>query len=146
MRQQVSAFISMCALGIGMAAGAESDVRVTPVMKSSMTISGQRIEYPHGAKPEMSAVIVEIQPGKESGRHLHPIPTYVHILQGTLTIEFEDGSRQVFKEGQGFLEGTNSWHNGKNLGDAPVKALVVFAGEEGTSNMVRPDEHHAARH
>ena len=145
MRQQVSVLLSMCALGISIAGAAESDVRVTPVMKSSMTISGQLIEYPHSAKAQMAAVVVEIQPGKESGRHLHPVPTYVHILQGTLTIEFEDGSQQVFKEGQGFLEGTNSWHNGKNLGDAPVKALVVFAGEEGTANMVRPDEHHAAR-
>ena len=146
MRQQVSAFISMCALSVSVAGAAESDVSVTPVMKGSTTISGQRIEYPHSNKPEITAVVIQIQPGKESGRHMHPVPTYVHILQGTLAIEFEDGSRQVFKEGQGFLEGTNSWHNGKNLGDAPVKALVVFAGEEGTSNMVRPDEHHAARH
>lgn len=145
MRQQVGAFISMCALGISVGAAAEPDVTVTPVMKGGTTISGQRIDYPHNSKPEITAVVIEIQPGKESGRHMHPVPTYVHILQGTLTIEFEDGSRQAFKEGQGFLEGTKSWHNGKNLGDAPVKALVVFAGEEGTPNMVRPDEHHAAR-
>ena len=91
-----------------------------------------------GNKPEMAAGVVEIQPAKESGCQLHPVPTYVHVLQGTLTIEFEDGSRQVFQEGLEFLEGTNSWHNGKNLSDAPVKALLVFAGEEGTSNMVRP--------
>ena len=45
---QVSVLISMCALAISMAGAAESDVKVTPVMKSSMTISGQRIEYPHG--------------------------------------------------------------------------------------------------
>ena len=146
MRQQISAFISICALSVSVAAAAASDVSVSPVMKGSTTISGQQIEYPHSNKPEITAVVIQIQPGKESGRHMHPVPTYVHILQGTLTIEFEDGSRQVFKEGQGFLEGTNTWHNGKNLGDVPVKALVVFAGEEGTANMVRPDEHHATRH
>jgi quercetin dioxygenase-like cupin family protein len=146
MRQQVSAFISIWALSVGVLAAAESDLSVSPVMKGSSTISGQQIEYPHSNKPEITAVVIQIQPGKESGRHMHPVPTYVHILQGSLTIEFEDGSRQVFKEGQGFLEGTNSWHNGKNLGDAPVKALVVFVGEEGSSNMVRPDEHHAAKH
>ena len=101
MRQQVSALMSMCALGITVAA-AESDVRVTPVMKSSTTFSGQRIEYPHTDKPEMAAVIVEIQPGKESGRHMHPVPTYVHILEDTLTVEFENGSRQVFEQGRGF--------------------------------------------
>ena len=36
-------------------------------------------------------VLIEIQPGKESGRHMHPVPTYVHVLEGTLTVEFEDG-------------------------------------------------------
>jgi quercetin dioxygenase-like cupin family protein len=144
MRQQVSAFISMCALGISVAAAGESDVKVTPVMKTSTTISGQRIEYPHTDKPEMAAVIVEIQPGKESGRHMHPVPTYVHILQGTLTVEFEDGSRQIFEQGRGFLEVMNTWHNGKNLTDQPLKFLVLFASEEGKTNMVRPDEHSAS--
>jgi hypothetical protein len=24
---------------------------------------------------------------------MHPVPTYVHILEGTLTVEFENGSR-----------------------------------------------------
>jgi hypothetical protein len=60
MRQQVSAWISMCALGVSVAVAAESDVRVSPVMKSSTTITGQRIEYPHTDKPEMAAVIVDI--------------------------------------------------------------------------------------
>ena len=95
MRQQVSAFISMCALSVSVAAAAESDVTVSPIMKGSTTISGQRIEYPHSNKPEITAVVIQIQPGKESGRHMHPVPTYVHILQGTLTMEFEDGFRQV---------------------------------------------------
>ena len=144
MKQQVSALISICALGISVALGAESDVRVSPMMKSSTTISAQRIEYPHTDKPEMAAVIVEIKPGKESGRHMHPVPTYVHILQGTLTVEFEDGSRQVVEQGRGFLEVVNTWHNGKNLTDQPLKFLVLFVGEEGKTNMVRPDEHSAS--
>src|SRR6476469_3501328 len=117
MRQQVSALISMCVLCISVAGATESDVSVSPVMKGNTTISGQRIEYPHSNKPEITAVVIQIQPGKESGRHMHPVPTYVHILQGTLTIEFEDGSRQVVEQGRGFLEVVNTWHNGKNLTD-----------------------------
>src|SRR6478752_9319616 len=141
MRQQVSALISMCTLCISVAGAAESDVSVSPVMKGSTTISGQRIEYPHSNKPEITAVVIQIQPGKESGRHMHPVPTYVHILEGTLTVEFEDGSRQAFKAGSGFLEVVNTWHNGKNLGEVPVRFLVVFAGEEGQPNLIRPEKH-----
>ena len=120
---------------------AEQDVTSTAVMKGSTTISGQKIEYPKTDKAEMASVLIEIQPGKESGRHMHPVPTYVHILEGTLTVEFEDGSRQAFKAGSGFLEVVNTWHNGKNLGEVPVRFLVVFAGEEGQPNLVRPEKH-----
>lgn len=66
MRQQVSALISMCALCISIAGAAESDVSVSPVMKGSTTISGQRIEYPHSNKPEITAVVIQIQPGKRA--------------------------------------------------------------------------------
>ena len=120
---------------------ADQDVKVTPVMKGDTTIGGQRILYPKSEKAEMASVIVEIQPGRESGRHLHPFPTYVHVLEGTLTVEFEDGTRQHFEAGKGFLEVVNTWHNGRNLGERPLKFLIVFAGEEGQPNMIRPEKH-----
>jgi quercetin dioxygenase-like cupin family protein len=120
---------------------AGQDVTVTAVMKGTTTIGGQKIVYPKTDKAEMASVVVEIQPGKESGRHMHPVPTYVHILEGTLTVEFEDGSRQAFKAGSGFLEVVNTWHNGKNLEEVPVRFLIVFAGEEGNPNLIRPEKH-----
>jgi quercetin dioxygenase-like cupin family protein len=87
------------------------DVTVTAVMKGSTTISGQKIEYPKTDKAEMTSVLVEIQPGKENGRHMHTVPTYVHVLEGTMTVEFEDGSRQTFQAGSGFLEVVNTLHS-----------------------------------
>ena len=126
---------------IGPSVRADQDVKVTPVMKGDTTIGGQRIEYPKTEKAEMASVIIEIQPGRESGRHMHPVPTYVHVLEGTLTVEFEDGSRQQFEAGKGFLEVVNTWHNGKNLGEVPLKFLVVFAGEQGKPNLIRPEKH-----
>jgi quercetin dioxygenase-like cupin family protein len=119
---------------------AEQTVTVTAVMKGSRTIGGQKIVYPKTDKAEMASVLVEIPPGQESGRHMHLIPTYVHVLEGTLTVEFEDGSRQAFKAGSGFLEAVNTWHNVKNLGEAPLRFLVVFAGEEGKPNLIRPEK------
>lgn len=117
------------------------DVKVTAVMKGSTTISGQKIEYPKTDKAEMASVLVEIQPGKENGRHMHSVPTYVHVLEGTMTVEFEDSSRQTFQAGSGFLEVVNTWHSAKNLGEVPLRLLVVFAGEEGRANLIRPEKH-----
>jgi len=72
---------------------------------------------------------------------MHPYPTSVYVLEGTLTVEFEDGSRQSFKAGSGFLEAVNTWHNVKNLEEAPLRFLAVTAGEEGKSNFIRPERH-----
>ena len=119
----------------------QQDVTITAVMKGSTTISGQRIEHPKTDKAEMASVLVEIQPGKENGRHMHPVPTYVHVLEGTMTVEFEDGSRQTFQAGSGFLEVVNTLHSAKNLGEVPLRLLVVFAGEKGKPNLIRPEQH-----
>ena len=115
----------------------QQNVTVTAVMKGSTTISGQKIEYPKTDKAEMASVLVEIQPGKENGRHMHAVPTYVHVLEGTMTVEFEDGFRQTFKAGSGFLEVVNTVHSAKNLGEVPLRLLVVSVGEEGKPNLVR---------
>jgi quercetin dioxygenase-like cupin family protein len=122
----------------------QQEVTVTAVMKSSSTIGGQKIEYPKTEKAEMASVLVEIQPGKENGRHMHSVPTYVHVLEGTMTVEFEDGTRQTFKAGSGFLEAVNTVHSAKNLGEVPLKLLVVFVGEEGKPNLIRPEKHQAS--
>jgi quercetin dioxygenase-like cupin family protein len=120
---------------------AEQDVTVIDIMKGSRTIGGQGIEYPKTDKAEIASVKIEIQPGKESGRHMHPFPTYIHVLEGTLTVEVEDGSRQSFKAGSGFLEAVHIWHNVKNLEEAPLRFLAVTAGEEGKPNFIRPERH-----
>ena len=54
-----------------------------------------------------------------------------------LTVVLADGTH-VFSAGQGLAEIVNSWHNGRNLGDKPCRFLIVFAGQKGTPNLVRP--------
>ena len=145
MRTIFSTLLIMVLIQTTVSAWAEpQDVTVTAVMKSSTTISGQKIEYPKTEKAEMTSILVEIQPGKENGRHMHAVPTYVHVLEGTMTVEFEDGVRQTFKAGSGFLEVVNTVHSAKNLGEVPLRLLVVFIGEEGKPNLIRPEQHQAS--
>jgi quercetin dioxygenase-like cupin family protein len=65
----------------------------------------------------------------------------VHVLEGTMTVEFEGGVQQTFQAGTGFLEVVNTLHSAKNLGEVPLKLLVVFVGEEGKPNLIRPERH-----
>src|SRR5262249_27901012 len=117
------------------------DVAVIAVMKSSTTIAGQKLEYPNTDKAEMASMLVVIQPGRDNGRHMHSVPTYVLVLEGTMTVEFEDATRQTFEAGSGFLEAVNAVHRAKNLGQVPLKLLVVFIGEEGKPNLIRSEPH-----
>ena len=131
--------ISFIMLGLVTSTTAQQAPKVSPVVKATATATGQKLQYPQTDKPEIESVLIEIAPGGESGRHMHPVPTYVYVLEGTITVEMDHGSPREYAAGSGFLESVNTWHNGKNLGQAPVKILVVFVSEEGKKNFIRAE-------
>ena len=123
---------------VSMSLRAQDRFDAAPVLKKSETITGQPIRYPDTKSPEVSSVLVTIQAGGESGRHKHPVSPHIYIIEGQVTIEFDDGKRQQFKAGEAFLEAVYTWHNAKNLGTTPVKMLVVFFGVKGQKTLIRP--------
>jgi quercetin dioxygenase-like cupin family protein len=114
--------------------------KATPIFKGSNTMAGQKLEYLKTDKPEITALLIELEPGGEVGRHRHLVSGYVYVMGGAITVEMEEGTRHVFQAGQSFLEATNIWHNAKNMGKVPVKLLVVTSGEVGKANLIRPEE------
>lgn len=112
-------------------------LKVSLVKKTTTTTNGQRISYPKTDSPEVTVVTVDIPPGSETGWHQHPIPVYAYVLAGELTVEFEDGKQNTFKEGDSIIEVVNAPHNGRNLGKAPVKLVVFYTGVEGSPNTVK---------
>lgn len=110
---------------------------LTPILQTSKTVSGQPIRFPQ-ADNQLVAVLAEVAVGGQVGRHLHPNPLFVYILEGALTIEMEGHGTHTFSAGEGLAEVVNTWHNGRNLGDTPVKFLIVFAAQEGTPTIIRP--------
>ena len=110
---------------------------LTPILDTATTFTGQPIRFPQGQN-KLVAVLAEVAPGGQVGRHLHPNPLFVYILEGTLTIEMEGHGTYAFRAGESLAEVVNMWHNGRNLGDTPVKFLIVFAAQEGTPTIVRP--------
>ena len=61
---------------------------LTPLLESGETIIGQPIAYPTGT-PKITAAVVFLAPGKETGWHTHAVPLYAYVLQGELTMEVE---------------------------------------------------------
>lgn len=110
----------------------------TPILQSGATVAGVAIAYPQTDSAEVTALRVDVGPGGETGRHMHPFPTFVYVLEGTIDVDMEGGGTRSYKAGDSFLEVVNTWHNGKNHGAATAKLLVVFVGVHGKPIMVRP--------
>src|ERR1700757_879765 len=70
-------------------------VKATTLLKTTTTITDQNLEYPRN-NPQVTATLVEIPPGVDVGWHEHPNIRYVYVLDGTLTIELENGTQREF--------------------------------------------------
>jgi quercetin dioxygenase-like cupin family protein len=113
---------------------------VTPVIDSSQTILGQPLAYPAG-NAEITASIITVPPGGETGWHKHAVPLFGYILEGALTVDYGDKGTHTYNAGDGLLEAMNWPHNGMNKGAVPVKILAVYAGAKGI-----PDAEAVAAH
>ncbi len=110
--------------------------KATPVLKTGKTAGGVKFEYPRPAQAEVVSVTGELEPGGRTARHQHPVPVFVYVLEGTLTVQAEGGQPREYKPGQAFMEDINHWHQAFNKGTTPVKILVVFMGEEGKPTTI----------
>jgi quercetin dioxygenase-like cupin family protein len=105
-------------------------VQVTPLLKTTTTWNGAPLAYPTGT-PEVTALLIEIAPGGETGWHRHQVPSFALVLAGTLEVRLEDGSVNRRTAGDAFAEVVGTLHNGRNVGTEPVKIAVFYAGVQG---------------
>ena len=59
---------------------------------------------------------VEIGPGVESGRHMHPGEEFGYVLEGALQLEIDGRAPQTFRTGDVFFVPAGVAHNGRNTG------------------------------
>jgi quercetin dioxygenase-like cupin family protein len=111
---------------------------ITAVSKDTATDAGEPITYLSTPNPEVSSVILTLPPGGKTDWMTHPVPGYLYILEGELTVEFEDGHHLVFKQGQAFMQARTKWHRGINTGTGQMRFLAVFFGQKGTPVILNP--------
>ena len=108
----------------------------TTLLQATTNVDGVPLVYPAGT-PQVTARLVEIPPGGETGRHRHPTLLFAYILEGEVTVTCDNQPTRRFKAGDAFLE-TADWHNGHNDGARPVRLLAVYLGAEGVPLAVKP--------
>ena len=105
------------------------------LLSSGETIIGQSFEYPDGPA-KMTAAIVTMQPGQETGWHIHEVPLFAYILEGEITVDYGIMGKITYRTGDSLLEAYKTRHNGTVTGDGIVRILAVFAGADGIPNTV----------
>jgi quercetin dioxygenase-like cupin family protein len=126
--------------GASSASGAAADDRpnVETLLETGTTKLGQPLVYPEGRAPRITAVIVTLAPGEETGRHRHPVPLYGQVLAGEVTIDYGEDGTKTYRAGEAFMEAMDRWHNGRNSGAETLRILAVFIGAEGVADVEHP--------
>ena len=110
-----------------------ADGHVKRIISTSQTGMGNDIVYPSG-KAKITAFEFTVPVGAPVTPHTHSFPVLIMIQQGEIEL-IHEGKTQVFKAGDAFVEDVGIVHESKNIGDVPVKAIVVAIGVEGQKIM-----------
>ena len=74
---------------------------------------------------------VDIAPGVESGRHMHPGEEFGYVLEGALQLEIDGRALQTFKTGDVFFVPAGVVHNGRNTGSVKTSFISTYVVESG---------------
>lgn len=108
-----------------------------PLYSGSKTVMDEEIAYPTTGKAHVNALIVVLAPGEKTVVHKHGVPTFIHILEGEVTVDYEGHGKRTYHQGESFLEAMDVPHSGMNTGTVPVKILAVYMGAEGATDTIK---------
>jgi quercetin dioxygenase-like cupin family protein len=101
-----------------------------------LTALDQQITYPKRKPAEITSVVVTLEPGQETGWVRHRVPVVMHVLEGTLSVEFDAGVTKSFTAGTAFVQAQGVDYNASNTSDQVARVLQVFIGAAGVPNTV----------
>ena len=110
------------------------------LLQTTANSLGQPIAYPREGTPEVTALLIEMAPGEETGWHQHPVPLLGYILSGELTVYQITGEKRVVRAGEVSLESVGVVHRGVNEGAVPCKMVVFVVGVEGLPYVEHRDD------
>ena len=110
-----------------------ADGHVKRIISTSETGMGKEIVYPSG-KAMITAFEFTVPVGSPVVAHTHSFPVLIMIQQGEIELT-QEGKSYIYKAGDAFVEDVGVVHESKNIGNVPVKAIVVAIGVEGQKIM-----------
>jgi quercetin dioxygenase-like cupin family protein len=140
MNRMIGLAAALLVLTIPMSARADAvkadAVKISPVLTTTVTSSGQPIVLPQG-NVQLITSIYEIPPGAKLPEHEHNSQRYGYMMSGHLRITLTESGKSVeFKPGDFIVEARGQWHKAENIGGEPVKLLVIDQVEPGDKTTV----------
>jgi quercetin dioxygenase-like cupin family protein len=134
----LAASATLLALGVLLGSGNSASTRedAAALLSTGKTVLGQTISYPAEAPAKVTAVIVAMQPGEETGWHKHDVPMLAYLLEGELTVDYGPEGARVYRKGEAVMEAIAVAHNGRNTGRSVARVLAVFMGADGVPDTV----------
>ena len=114
--------IALCATSDEFAKAQQPTIKRTELLKTDLAdMEGK----------EMNIWTADLTPGAQTGKHHHPTPRFVIVLEGSVVVEMEGKPPQIFKAGQAFQEPPDMVHNFRNASTTePAKAIgIQYAGK-----------------
>ena len=124
------------AILVGTSYRASTREEAAALLSTDKTVLGQTIAYPAGALAKVTAAIVTMLPGEETGWHKHDVPMFGLILDGEITVDYGPAGSRVYRKGDALVEAIDVAHNGRNTGSGNARILAVFMGADGVPNTV----------
>ena len=110
-----------------------ADGHVKRIISTSETGMGKEIVYPSG-KAMITAFEFTVPVGSPVVAHTHSFPVLIMIQQGEIELT-QGGKSYNYKAGDASVEDVGVVHESKNIGNVPVKAIVVAIGVGGQKIM-----------
>ena len=118
---------------------ASHGVKIEELANSTKMWDGRTLpNYPDG-QPNLKVLRIHVPSGVTLPWHYHPFINAAFILQGTLELKLQDGTRKVYRQGDALIEVVNTIHAGKALGKTDVDLIVFYAGEKAMPTTVLAD-------
>lgn len=81
---------------------------------------------------------IRLEPGQQSGRHLHPCAVLGYIVEGTATYQIEGEAAQTLPAGSAFYEPADAViANFGNASDSAPMTFIAFYLLDGEQELIR---------
>ncbi len=122
-------------IAIGGALARDAHPPVDVLLSSGTSVIGQPISYP-GGTPQITAAVVTMMPGAQTGWHTHDVPLVAYVLEGQVTVDYGPAGTRTYRPGDAFIEAYKTKHNGANTTDGVTRIFAVFAGSDSAASTV----------